>query len=61
MEFALKIWDLKQLRAYVKPENTGSLALFEGLGFIRLELADLGVCRAWLFVRLVGAEAEAAR
>jgi RimJ/RimL family protein N-acetyltransferase len=60
MELVLHTWELDQLRAYVKPENAGSLALFEGLGFNRLELADLGVCKAWLFVRPVGAEAEAA-
>ena len=61
IELAQQTWDLQQLRAYVKPENAGSLALFEGLGFGRLELADLGVCKAWLFVRQVGAQAEAAR
>lgn len=61
IEFSLQIWTLKQLRAYVKRENAGSLALFEGLGFARLELADLVVCKAWLLVRPVGTEAEAAR
>lgn len=46
-------WPIQTFTAYVKPENAGSLAMFERLGFERKELVELSTCSAWQLERAV--------